>query len=90
MNLSRSNFALRRVSKQTNLKSICTFFASRNSNVYIVFELRAIHSTMSAEEAQPESGYEDGGAGGPGAPTPLAALEVHLADDCDCLLQSLR
>ncbi|KAK4976613.1 RecA recombinase Rhp51 [Elasticomyces elasticus] len=30
---------------------------------------------MSTEDAQSESGHEDGGAGGPGAPTPLAALE---------------
>jgi hypothetical protein len=30
---------------------------------------------MSAEEVQSQSGYEDG-LGGPGAPTPLSALEV--------------
>lgn len=31
---------------------------------------------MSAEdEAQSQSGYEEGAAGGPGAPTPLSALE---------------
>jgi len=30
---------------------------------------------MSAEDEQSQSGYEDGAAGGPGAPTPLAALE---------------
>lgn len=30
---------------------------------------------MSAEEEQSQSGYEDGLAGGPGAPTPLSALE---------------
>lgn len=33
---------------------------------------------MSAEEDQSQSGYEDGLAGGPGAPTPLAGLEVSL------------
>lgn len=33
---------------------------------------------MSAEgqELASQSGYEDGAAGGPGAPTPLSALEV--------------
>lgn len=31
-------------------------------------------STGETEESQ--SGYEDGGGGGPGAPTPLSALEV--------------
>ena len=31
-------------------------------------------STGEAEESQ--SGHEDGGGGGPGAPTPLSALEV--------------
>lgn len=30
---------------------------------------------MSAEEEQSQTGYEDGSAGGPGAPTPLSALE---------------
>ncbi|KAK3109945.1 RecA recombinase Rhp51, partial [Teratosphaeriaceae sp. CCFEE 6253] len=30
---------------------------------------------MSAEEEPSQSGYEDGVAGGPGAPTPLGALE---------------
>jgi len=30
---------------------------------------------MSAEDEQSQSGYEDGLAGGPGAPTPLSALE---------------
>lgn len=30
---------------------------------------------MSAEDEQTQSGYEDGLAGGPGAPTPLSALE---------------
>ncbi|KAK5181872.1 RecA recombinase Rhp51 [Cryomyces antarcticus] len=30
---------------------------------------------MSAEDEQSQSGYEDGGVGGPGAPTPLSALE---------------
>lgn len=35
---------------------------------------------MSAEEAQSQSGIEEdeGMAGGPGAPTPLSALEVIL------------
>jgi DNA repair protein RAD51 len=33
---------------------------------------------MSAEEVQSQSGYEDG-LGGPGAPTPLSALEVHTS-----------
>ncbi len=32
-------------------------------------------TTMSAEEEPSQSGYEDGHAGGPGAPTPLGALE---------------
>jgi hypothetical protein len=32
---------------------------------------------MSVEEEQSQSGYEDG-IGGPGAPTPLSALEVGL------------
>jgi len=32
---------------------------------------------MSAEDEQSQSGYEDGLAGGPGAPTPLSALEVR-------------
>jgi hypothetical protein len=31
---------------------------------------------MSAEDEQSQSGYEDG-SGGPGAPTPLSALEVQ-------------
>ena len=31
---------------------------------------------MSAEDEQTQTGYEDG-AGGPGAPTPLTALEVE-------------
>lgn len=31
---------------------------------------------MSAEEDQSQSGYDDGLAGGPGAPTPLSALDV--------------
>ena len=31
---------------------------------------------MAAEEEQSQSGFEDGSAGGPGAPTPLSALEV--------------
>jgi len=30
---------------------------------------------MSAEDEQSQSGYEEGAAGGPGAPTPLSALE---------------
>lgn len=30
---------------------------------------------MSAEDEQSQSGYEDGLAGGPGAPTPLSALD---------------
>ena len=33
---------------------------------------------MSAEEEQSQSGYDDGLAGGPGAPTPLTALEVRV------------
>ena len=33
-------------------------------------------TTEEIEESQ--SGIEDGGMGGPGAPTPLAALEVQL------------
>jgi hypothetical protein len=34
------------------------------------------YMTMSAEDEQSQSGYEDG-FGGPGAPTPLTALEVY-------------
>jgi hypothetical protein len=34
--------------------------------------------TMSAEEVQSQSAYEDG-IGGPGAPTPVSALEVHAS-----------
>ena len=30
---------------------------------------------MSAEDEQSQSGFEEGAAGGPGAPTPLSALE---------------
>lgn len=34
---------------------------------------------MSGEEdQQSQSGYEDGAAGGPGAPTPLSALDVCM------------
>jgi len=33
---------------------------------------------MSAEEEQSQSGHDDGGVGGPGAPTPLSALEVEF------------
>jgi hypothetical protein len=32
---------------------------------------------MSGEEEQSQTGYEDG-FGGPGAPTPLSALEVNI------------
>lgn len=35
-------------------------------------------STMTTEELQSQSGYEDG-QGGPGAPTPLSALEVNAS-----------
>lgn len=35
-------------------------------------------TTEEIEESQ--SGIEDGGVGGPGAPTPLSALEVRLND----------
>jgi len=34
---------------------------------------------MSAEEEQTQDGYEDGAAGGPGAPMPLSTLEVSIA-----------
>jgi len=34
---------------------------------------------MSAEEEQTQDGYEDGAAGGPGAPMPLSTLEVSMA-----------
>jgi hypothetical protein len=39
---------------------------------------------MSAEgqELASQSGYEDGAAGGPGAPTPLSALEVRYCQVC--------
>ena len=42
---------------------------------------------MSAEEQelQSQSGYDDGMAGGPGAPTPLSALEVLLLIHDRCL-----
>jgi DNA repair protein RAD51 len=42
---------------------------------------------MSAEDEQSQSGYEDGLAGGPGAPTPLSALEVQCSS---LLLVDLR
>jgi hypothetical protein len=36
---------------------------------------------MSAEDVeQSQSGYDEGGMGGPGAPTPLTALEVTTDD----------
>jgi hypothetical protein len=36
---------------------------------------------MTTEEiGESQSGVEDGGVGGPGAPTPLSALEVGLND----------
>ena len=36
---------------------------------------------MSNEDAEPsQSGYDEGGMGGPGAPTPLTALEVIVDD----------
>lgn len=35
---------------------------------------------MSAEDDQDQSGYEEGNFAGPGAPTPLSALEVSLAN----------
>lgn len=35
----------------------------------------AYYHKMSAEDEQSQSGYEEGAAGGPGAPTPLSALE---------------
>lgn len=43
---------------------------------------------MSAEDEQSQSGYDDGLAGGPGAPTPLSALDVCIDDDMgrNCLL----
>lgn len=31
---------------------------------------------MSAEDEQSQTGFDDGGAAGPGAPTPMSALEV--------------
>jgi DNA repair protein RAD51 len=35
---------------------------------------------MTAEEIEEsQSGIDDGGMGGPGAPTPLSALEVYLS-----------
>lgn len=43
---------------------------------------------MSAEgqELASQSGYEDGAAGGPGAPTPLSALEVRYHYSCLSLI----
>ena len=39
---------------------------------------------MSGEgEEQEQAGYEDSGPGGPGAPTPLSALEVCHAQSCE-------
>ena len=36
---------------------------------------------MSSEDVeQSQSGYDEGGMGGPGAPTPLTALEVTIDD----------
>jgi len=42
---------------------------------------------MSAEDVQSQSGFEDG-LGGPGAPTPLSALEVHASVLPESLLSS--
>jgi hypothetical protein len=33
---------------------------------------------MTQEEGDQQNEYEDGGMGGPGAPTPLSALEVRI------------
>ena len=45
---------------------------------------------MSAEVAEAsQSGYEDGGMGGPGAPTPLSALEVSTGSSCTKCRQEL-
>ena len=33
---------------------------------------------MSAEDEQSQSGYDEGLAGGPGAPTPLGSLDVSV------------
>ena len=41
-------------------------------------QLRAANMTQTEVDHSPQD-YEDGGAGGPGAPTPLAALEVSQA-----------
>jgi hypothetical protein len=43
---------------------------------------------MSAEgqELASQSGYEDGAAGGPGAPTPLSALEVRYCQASSSLI----
>ena len=38
---------------------------------------------MSAEDEQSQSGYDDGLAGGPGAPTPLSALDVCCSAESD-------
>lgn len=34
------------------------------------------------DDEQSQSGYEDTGAAGPGAPTPLSALEVRVIRQC--------
>lgn len=36
--------------------------------------------TTAAESEETQNGYEDAGVGGPGAPTPLSALEVRYKD----------
>lgn len=56
---------------------------SLNSPLSIEQAFPHIAFSMSAEEdQQSQSGYEDGLAGGPGAPTPLSALEVRYLECC--------
>ncbi|KAI7310925.1 DNA repair protein [Hortaea werneckii] len=52
-----------------NLRTMCNTF--EHSHIEPTLQI----TTMSAEEDQSQSGYEDGLAGGPGAPTPLTQLE---------------
>lgn len=48
-------------------------YTAPSHTLHHALQLRRV--TMSAEEDVSQTGYEDGHAGGPGAPTPLTALE---------------
>ena len=45
--------------------------------------------STAAENEETQSVYEDGGAGGPGAPTPLSALEVAYASSYNVYVETL-